>query len=538
MYQRVQRASYAGARPTSASFNSWLRWMEILGYLKQVGFRHTFTEAGIEGYDYLKGLDDGDLLGGRGALSLLAGLGEDEEGESEAPPAKPYLTAEELGAGPDTATGEALPKAEPPGGIPQSAAAAPDSDLDDELDGSDFGPQHEVPEVPPELAEEFGTVDGASPAESSHPASPTVEQAEADLSEDEEDAIRDLFGDEALEEIRPKKPDEPKVAEAGIGDEELYATLDALQLPAAVGEVTHLEDATVATPDTAAAGQLAETEETPACASHVEPGPSEQPSEASSPGEEAAEEPQEEQQGVEEQQPVSDPSAVPVTARAEPKPGSGPRAATERRKTATATEPTGPPRPAPSPERKRHRPLAVALEPSSEAISSSRNNDLLAAMWETGEGRHPLTASTLGLDADDVTEGTRSFCLFRLALAGVLLEGPGSAATKLGLYRRLQAVQALENSFFLDWTVDRTLEALGLIEPSAEVAPCVERLIHLPRLKRAFNDTEALAQLDTMGEEARPVFLSELSGYSLLGGAYWVDREMRRLGLWQGSSDL
>ena len=125
MYQRVQRASYAGTAITNPSFLNWVKWMEFLGRFKQVGFRHKLTETGIEGYRYLEGLDDADLLGGQGALSLLAGLGEEESeedaGESEGGASKPYLTAEELGAGSGE---EAVPVALPPAGQPSGAAAS------------------------------------------------------------------------------------------------------------------------------------------------------------------------------------------------------------------------------------------------------------------------------------------------------------------------------------------------------------------------------------------------------------------------------
>src|SRR5262249_4327716 len=80
---------------------------------KFVGFkgmgRYRLSEdRGIDAWRYLKEIPEEELIE-KGALAALAGITDEPEGETDA---RPFLTAEELGAGPNTEAGAASPEGE------------------------------------------------------------------------------------------------------------------------------------------------------------------------------------------------------------------------------------------------------------------------------------------------------------------------------------------------------------------------------------------------------------------------------------------
>ncbi|MHC4389848.1 MAG: hypothetical protein ACYS22_00860 [Planctomycetota bacterium] len=479
MWQRVQRSGFLGARPTNASFRSWVEWMKFLDCFKPIGFRLKLTEdVGGAAYRYLTELDDDDLIGGHGALGMLAGLGDDEDEADEDPVAaavktKGYVTAEELGTADAAAPVPVLPVVAP------SATGMGFDDDEDEFDDADFGPQHAAPEVDPSLSAEFGVAHeavGVLPARALPPAS--KEDENAPLSEDEEDAIRELFGDEAVDEIRPPE---------GIGSDALSDTLGKL-----TQDMAELE------------GEFDELETEAAVLE--EPGTKKPEPEEATAEVEAETEPDPEPEA---------PAPVPVPAAAAPAVRSK-----KRRPAAPVKE-----RPAVASPR-------AAIPDSFPGMGAVVSvGALLASSWEHQDGRCPIGAQDLGLSREELKPGTGPFFLFRLAIAALVFDASGTAAEKLGFLDRLSEARVLENVFFLDWTVDRVLEELKLADPKRPLPPFAERLIQLPRLRRALVDQDPLPSLAGLDPERRAAALDRALGRALGAASPWVEREAARLGL-------
>ncbi len=160
--------------------------------------------------------------------------------------------------------------------------------------------------------------------------------------------------------------------------------------------------------------------------------------------------------------------------------------------------------------------------------------DLLAAQWEAAPNRRPLAARDVGLTLDRA-RGREGYALFHLLAAAAILEADAAFPLKLALIRDLDAARAFENVYERDWTLDRVLEAIGALDGSREAGAPEERLVHLPRIKRALKETlAALAAGGGAGGAGgdRTEALRRAAGYAIAGGAFWVEREMRRLGLW------
>lgn len=83
LFRRMGTADFAGRRPSMPQFQGWLTWMEWMGGLRKVGFRHKATPAGVELFAWLKELPVEELLAA--------------EPEPE-PPASPAATPPAAGA--------------------------------------------------------------------------------------------------------------------------------------------------------------------------------------------------------------------------------------------------------------------------------------------------------------------------------------------------------------------------------------------------------------------------------------------------------
>ncbi|RME70378.1 MAG: hypothetical protein D6776_11795 [Planctomycetota bacterium] len=155
--------------------------------------------------------------------------------------------------------------------------------------------------------------------------------------------------------------------------------------------------------------------------------------------------------------------------------------------------------------------------------------EILAALWESAPGRRALTAHDLGIERAEQAWG---FTLFQLALAATLLEGEPPPPGGLGLYRALAEAGALRKLYAGKLTIDE------VIEPPADLplgenphGRAIERLAYVPWLRRACRDRVLLTRLraDSAGRASR---LRAACGGALHTGVHWVEREMRRLGVW------
>jgi hypothetical protein len=459
--QRVLSSLYRGSRPLSASLQAWFKWMEFLGYLKLVGFRHKLSEVGLEALSYLKEIPEEELV----EKGALAALPLDDSAPADT---RKFLTAEELGAGPNT---------EPPAAAPVGAgvSAAPPASAEeagsDEEDAPDFGP--DAP--PPVLDDEEGGA--ASPPLSRGSAAQKSDEVEEEeeISEEEEEAIRELFG----EVHRP--PPKPQAAASAAPQNEGVS------------------------PASPAEGE--------ARGPGVAPAPRK-------PFPEAVEGP-----------PPGKPEAPAPLAHAAALAEKTVAAEAPAEEAAQAAAAAAPARAPAAPAGEMDRLFSPPLLPAGGAglsVSRAERVDILAAHWEVAPGRRPLSAADLGLTTERA-RGRRALALFYLLAAAILLEAEAPFALKMATLRDLGGL--VENVFERDWSLERVLEALGLLDGPREIGPVEERLLHLPRLKRALSKKDALAALDRAVDE-RTEALRRLSGYAVAGGAYWVEREMRRLGLW------
>ncbi|HVY61782.1 MAG TPA: hypothetical protein VHF22_09025, partial [Planctomycetota bacterium] len=144
--KRLGSSMYHGDRIPVPSFNNWLRWVEWLGYVKPVGFRHKLTDPGIEAFKYLKEIPEEELIE-KGTLGVLAGIAEDEAAEEAPVDDRPFITAEDGPAG----AAKPVPTAEPPAGAPKKAAPAPraaEPEDDEDAGGDDL--EDEGLDLPPE----------------------------------------------------------------------------------------------------------------------------------------------------------------------------------------------------------------------------------------------------------------------------------------------------------------------------------------------------------------------------------------------------
>ena len=62
IYRRISTSAYVGKRPALPQFESWVKWLEWLGGLQKVGFRHKATQAGRDHGKALKDVPDSELL--------------------------------------------------------------------------------------------------------------------------------------------------------------------------------------------------------------------------------------------------------------------------------------------------------------------------------------------------------------------------------------------------------------------------------------------------------------------------------------------
>ena len=463
---RIGSSAYHGERPTGNQLNAWVKWMEFLRYMKPVGFRHKLSAVGMDAWKYLKEIPEESLIE-RGALGVLDGIAEPSAAPADT---RKFLTAEELGAGHNAPPAGPLPEAKPPG-----KRAEPRNGNDEALPGddeeADFGPAGAPPETRDATPDEDEDDDPAQ-AWKKGDAKTAANDEEEELSPDDEDAIRELFGEVHAPPPKPKKPPkspEPKKGEAA---------------PAPVAP----------TPAHAPAPPAAAQAPAPAA-----PAPA-----------------------------TSDPAAlIEKAAAAEARNERAAREAGERR--AASPPPREPIAPVPLHPEPPGRALP-ALPPSAPASLRDEQVELLAAQWEAAPGRRTLTAREAGI-AGDFSDGRRAFALFCLATAATVLEADAPFPAKIAALRELERARTLENFFELDWTLEKALDALGLVDPGREIGAVEERLLHLPRLKRALGRKGALESLDAARGE-RADLLRRMTGHALGGGAYWVEREMKRLGLW------
>ncbi|GIW70724.1 MAG: hypothetical protein KatS3mg102_0266 [Planctomycetota bacterium] len=500
MFRRIGMVSYRGERPSMAQLEAWLKWMEWLGMMRTVGFRKQLTPRGRENWQAIKDVPVEELLGGAGALGVLAGLAEQDEepGESvreaaegepppEAPPEPAYLVAADL------PPGTAVPVAEPPGARAQPAAvAAPAAgepvEEQDEEEPPDFGPEHE----PPPLADT-----GATPvrADEARP-----------LSEEEREAIRELLGEQALAELEEQPPLRPDAAPAPAP-----AAPAAASEPAAPVRSPSAEEAVRASMDELAAateallGSLGGTGGQASTAVSAAAG-----------GESG-----------------SSPPRAPAAARAQAAVAAGPPAASGGGDALRGAP--GPPAPArtasPAAEAVVAAPAPIPAAAAAATDGLAQRAEIIAALWEMEPGRAPLSAADLG-----VSPAQPGYALFQLALLAALLEGAEPPPGALGLYRTLDAVGAVRGLFSGSLTVDQVLtpaEDEGAPGPPDNPhGRAIERLVYVPWLRRACTDRAVLERL-RRNPARRAAELRALSGGALGRGAYWVEREMRRLGLWE-----
>lgn len=496
---RVQSALYRGERPTGAQLAAWVKWMEFLGYLKVVGFRHKLSEgAGIDAWKYLREIPE-DTLIEKGAAGVLEGLLE-PEGPADT---RKFLTAEELGAGPNTEAGAAPPP--PIVGAPLAPSrpggrGEANGDDDEEAD-ADFGPEGAAPPGAPEdLDLEPETAPpGARVVKRADDQEEEEEEEEEELTAEDEENIRALFGEVHTPPPRPKKLALPPAAAAAAPAPE--GTPAGAPAPGGA-PVAGRGPGGASAPGGAAPAPLAGPKPDAAPPSALSPAP-----DPAALAEKAA-------------------AAEARAERAAPEPAEA-RAAIAPRAAAPVERLSPPPR---SPEPAPPAPSATALGPPAGTLRDE-HVDLLAAQWESTGGRRPISARDAGVPGTADADGRRAFALFSLVATATILEADAPFAAKAELLRELERARAFESVFELDWTLEKLLDALGMIDGAREIGPAEERLLHLPRLKRALSRKTVIETLDgAKGERAD--LLRQLTGHALAGGAYWVEREMRRLGLW------
>ncbi|MBI3723856.1 hypothetical protein HY251_07885, partial [bacterium] len=61
MFRRIGTSAYVGRRPSMPQFEAWIRWLEWLGCLQKVGFRHKASPAGKEHGKYYREVPDAEL---------------------------------------------------------------------------------------------------------------------------------------------------------------------------------------------------------------------------------------------------------------------------------------------------------------------------------------------------------------------------------------------------------------------------------------------------------------------------------------------
>lgn len=480
--KRTTGSAYCGDAPAFQPLQEWLKWMEWLGYMQTVGFRQKLTEDGIGAWHSLKDVPAEELLGGAGALGVLAGLGEDDEGDEEAedsvetyadasasseasaastekepspksgadavdgaatsePPA-PYIVAA------DIPTDVPLPQALPPDFRPEKVAG-PVDDLDEEE--PDFGPeQAPLDDDPDELAGRVGE-------EAEHSGA---------LSDDEREAIVELFGEEALADL------EPAAGPAGLSDGELASELANLteqmkDIEVPVGKVV------AADVDQEGGGEATQAAVTPAA----------EPSVAVAPADDVSSESVEECES----------SAAEVDG------GS---------KTEVAGRPTLP---------------VTAEEQVGSPVATLDQVALLASGWESRAGQQAVSAAELAIERESA-EGA----LWELAIAALVLGGESAWGIKLEL------IKTMLSSGLVGGLYAREIDLEGLLTelPRAGELPvgwqrACEPLVHVAWLRALLVD---LARDLAAGRAANRLHgaLVDTMGW----GAWWVAREMRSLGFW------
>ncbi len=546
MVKRLGSSIYRGERPQLLPFQSWLKWMEWLGYVRGVGFRQRLTARGIEAWKYLKEIPEEELLEGGGSPLEAFALDPASSLETPAPEAvaeSPPPTAAASARPAATPGPGRVPEAEaddegeeaadgpPPARLPTQPAAAPSERRDEELadeEGLDLPPEAEAPEgegggteaadegpAGAEEDEEAGVADeilaalrGEAPAAADATAdaaganggaradepgdgaggAPAVaEEAEEEAEEqadgegEEEEGAEEGGEEEGEDEEspRPTAPAPPIAPAASVAAGDFSARMRALAAEAAaIPERVRGREPAAPAPATAARGAPA-----PAPASARAPAP-------------------------------APPAAPPPPAAPAPPPP------------APAT-----PVPAPAP--------ATARAPRAPAPAPAGSpGDAVAALWECAPDRRPCAAPDFGFKVEHYDKGgdAKPLFLFKLAALALLLEAPGSFAAKATLFRELARTRAFEGLFLHGWPLEQALEKLGLLRPDRDWTAVEERLAHLPRLRRGLKDGgEALvARLEgTATPERAAALRGEVLGNSLGAGIYWLEREMRRLGLWR-----
>jgi hypothetical protein len=482
VYRRIGMSGFLAERPSMTAFEAWFEWMVFIGIMKTVGFRKQLTERGLECWEQLKDVPLEELLGGGGALGVLAGLSGDDDADEEAPADEPsYIVAADL---PENAN---TPVAASPGGAATTVAGAIAGDEGFDEDMPDFGPQGGAP--PADDVKLPGLVpDARREDDESRP-----------LSEDEREAIRDLFGDDAIEELEGQDEDAgeasaapevaadgPESAPAGGNGAGAAAAAADAELQESIGAVSAAADALIAGLATPPPDSEADAQPTPP----------------------AAEVP---------------PPAAPDAAPAEPAKAPPPRPA------ATTAAPARAPAPV-SVTPAARAPGATAAQSLTPAERHADRVRAVASMWEVQEGRRPIQAKDVGVERADEAWG---YTLFQLCLAAVLMEGERPAPEGLPLFRTLTEVGALRQLYTGKLRID------DIIEPPADSeigqnphGRAIERLAYVPWLRRACRDQSTLTRLagDPDGRAAR---LRAACGGALGPGVYWVEREMQRLGVWR-----
>jgi hypothetical protein len=481
-FRRIGTNDFLGKRPSMPDFEAWVGWMEWLGGLNKVGFRHKFTQAGLDVGAYLIELPAEELLG-------------PEEPEE---PEEPEVTAESSDS-PSAHGGDAKPAS--PALTPNALGSDDSDDGGDEFDDDEF--DDDELDLPP-------SADGAFEPywKSDEDAAPPPELAGADSKATEppptaadtkagESPAATAQAPAASPTPRPAAPVAPALAEttaakaaalraatAKAAAEAATQSAKAAELEAAAAEKAAAVAAAKAAAKAAqrAATQKAAAEKAAAEAKLAEAAAQKAASEAAAAEKAAATKAAAEKAAAE--------KATAERAAAE-------KAAAEK---AAAENP-------------------VASDPARAAALR------LATSWWLKRTPPKTSLSESGVAVRPHPSG-KPVSLFKLLTLATLLEpeGPRDAAVKL--FEALEKDKALEAMLVEDAPLDRVLKVAW---QSGAPAYLEERLVHLLRYRRGLADIKA----SDLGGDARAVarmLQDKVSGPTLGPGLIFVLRELSAAG--------
>ncbi len=189
LMRRVGMSSFQGDRPNMQQLEGWVTWMEWLGGLKKVGFRHKASDPAREIAAYLTEMPVEDLLerDDEAPAEVDAPAGRvDVDGDDEAPAAAPATTsrAPRPAAGPDDA--------------PEDDAGGDQDDDDEGADGFDDDDDEDLDLPPSAEAAPDAEAYWRRPAPTEAPAEAVATAApRAEGARDEEARAAEQGGDEA-----------------------------------------------------------------------------------------------------------------------------------------------------------------------------------------------------------------------------------------------------------------------------------------------------------------------------------------------------